>query len=83
MHGGVSGVVQFFLKIFVTLLMLLFGFEIPKACEGVPSEILNPINTVSNKSEYAERANKLVADFRENFRQFENDVSKKVLKATP
>lgn len=39
---------------------------IPKSCEGVPSEILNPRNTWKNKDEYDENAQKLYAIFKEN-----------------
>ena len=48
----------------------IFGFMIPKACEGVPSDILNPRNCTSDKDRYEERAKKLAADFKENFTQF-------------
>jgi phosphoenolpyruvate carboxykinase (ATP) len=61
----------------------LFGFMIPKACEGVPSEILNPRNSTSDKARYEERARKLAGDFKENFKVFEDDVSKEVLDAMP
>ncbi|MBW1729112.1 MAG: phosphoenolpyruvate carboxykinase (ATP), partial [Deltaproteobacteria bacterium] len=61
----------------------LFGFMIPKACEGVPSEILDPRNSTSDKAVYEERAKKLAADFKDNFKQFENDVSEEVLDAMP
>lgn len=56
---------------------------IPKACEGVPSRILNARNSTSDKARYQEQARKLAADFKENFKQFEDDVSKEVLDAMP
>lgn len=61
----------------------LFGFRIPTSCEGVPSEILNPRRSTSDKDGYEERATKLVADFKENFKQFESDASEEVLNAMP
>jgi len=61
----------------------LFGFVIPKACKGVPSEILNPRSSKSDEGGYEERAKKLAADFKENFKLFENDVSREVLDAMP
>jgi phosphoenolpyruvate carboxykinase (ATP) len=61
----------------------LFGFMIPKACEGVPQEMLNPRSSASDKTRYEERAERLAGDFKENFRQFRNDVSKRVLNAMP
>ena len=30
----------------------VFGFQIPTSCDGVPAEILNPINSWENKEEY-------------------------------
>jgi len=61
----------------------LFGFMIPKACEGVPSEILNPRNSTSDKPRYEEQARKLAGEFKENFKQFEDDVSNEVSDAMP
>ncbi len=48
----------------------LFGFMIPRACTGVPSEILNPRNFTTDKQRYEDRAKKLAHDFRKNFEQF-------------
>lgn len=61
----------------------LFGFMIPKACEGVPNELLNPKNSASDKSQYEARARKLANDFKENFKQFKDQVSREVLDAMP
>ncbi|MCD6185015.1 MAG: hypothetical protein J7K84_04390 [Deltaproteobacteria bacterium] len=61
----------------------IFGFMIPKACKGVASELLNPINSTSDKDEYKKRAKKLAANFKENFKQFENKVSKEILNTMP
>jgi phosphoenolpyruvate carboxykinase (ATP) len=61
----------------------LFGFMIPTACHGVPSEVLNPRNAAPNKTEYEAQAKRLAAGFKKNFRKFESEVSKKVLDAMP
>ena len=61
----------------------LFALKIPKECEGVPPEILNPRTSASNEKDYQERALKLAADFKKNFKQFEKDVSKEVLTSIP
>lgn len=45
----------------------LFHLNIPTSVPGVPSEILNPINTWSNKADYAEAAKKLAQKFSESF----------------
>jgi len=57
----------------------VFGFMIPKECEGVPSGILDPRESTSDRGRYEERAKKLASDFRENFKQFEDDVSGEIL----
>jgi len=62
---------------------LRFGFMIPRACLGVPQEMLNPWKSTSDRARYEERAGKLATDFNENFKQFRNDVSKQVLSAMP
>ncbi|MFC1885058.1 phosphoenolpyruvate carboxykinase (ATP) [Thermodesulfobacteriota bacterium] len=61
----------------------LFGLKIPKACTGVPSEILNPQESASDEKDYQKRALKLASDFKENFKQFENEVTKEVLESMP
>ena len=61
----------------------LFGFEIPKACEGVPQEFLDPAAASGNREEYEERAKKLAGDFRENFKQFSREAPKAVSSAMP
>ena len=60
-----------------------FGFMTPKACEGVPQEILNPWKSSSDKARYEQRARRLGADFREHFKRFRNDVPREVLDAAP
>jgi phosphoenolpyruvate carboxykinase (ATP) len=49
----------------------LFGFQVPKAAPGVPSEVLNPRDTWSDKSAYDVKAKELANRFVENFKQFE------------
>lgn len=49
----------------------IFNLNIPINIDGVPSEILNPINTWENKEEYIKYANELAARFIENFKRFE------------
>jgi len=58
----------------------LFGFLVPNACEGVPSEMLDPRISTSDIENYEKRAKKLTADFKENFRNFEKDVDSEVKK---
>ncbi len=55
-----------------------FGLDIPTVCPGVPSEVLNPRNTWSDKSLYDETAGKLVAMFKENFIKYAEHVTEDV-----
>ncbi|KAG5528176.1 hypothetical protein RHGRI_028947 [Rhododendron griersonianum] len=50
----------------------VFGLEIPIEVEGVPSEILDPVNTWSNKKAYKETLLKLAGLFKNNFEVFVN-----------
>jgi len=46
----------------------VFGFAVPKTCEGVPSEILDPANTWPSRDEYFRKYDALAARFIENFK---------------
>lgn len=61
----------------------VFNFEIPTACAGVPSEILNPRNTWANAEEYDKTANELGKKFIENFKKYEAGSSADILSAAP
>ena len=37
----------------------IFGLSFPTSCQGVPSEVLNPVNTWSDKSSFTKTAKKL------------------------
>jgi len=60
-----------------------FGFMVPQACEDVPTEILNPGAVASSKSQYEERAKKLVKDFKKNFKPFEKEAPKEISETMP
>jgi phosphoenolpyruvate carboxykinase (ATP) len=45
----------------------LFHTLVPRACPGVPDEILNPRNTWEDKEAFDQRASKLAADFSAHF----------------
>lgn len=61
----------------------VFGVRIPTEIDGVPSEVLIPRNTWSNKDAYDEKAQKLAQMFVENFKQFEEEASEALMKASP
>ncbi|XP_020581222.1 phosphoenolpyruvate carboxykinase (ATP)-like [Phalaenopsis equestris] len=50
----------------------VFGLEIPAAVEGVPPEILNPMNAWEDKEAYRETLVKLAGLFKKNFEVFED-----------
>lgn len=51
-----------------------FNLDIPSSCPGVPSEVLNPRNTWSDKQAYDKQAAHLLDLFTKNFEQFKDDV---------
>jgi phosphoenolpyruvate carboxykinase (ATP) len=60
-----------------------FGFAVPTALPGVPSEILNPVNTWKDKDEFDKTARALVGMFQKNFAKFEAQVDADVRAAAP
>ncbi|XP_058767666.1 phosphoenolpyruvate carboxykinase (ATP) 1-like [Vicia villosa] len=68
----------------------IFGLEIPIELEGVPSEILEPENTWSDKAAYKETLLKLAGLFKKNFETFtdykigeDNKLTEDILAAGP
>ncbi|CAN5680210.1 phosphoenolpyruvate carboxykinase (ATP) [soil metagenome] len=61
----------------------VFGFAMPDSCPGVPSEILNPKNTWSDKEAYDTRAKALASEFVENFNNYSSCVNVEILSAAP
>jgi len=56
----------------------VFGLTVPTSCPDVPSELLQPRNTWSDKVAYDEKAKKVAALFRENFKKYEAQASAEV-----
>ncbi|MBI4316228.1 MAG: phosphoenolpyruvate carboxykinase (ATP) [Chloroflexi bacterium] len=61
----------------------IFGFQVPKACEGVPSGVLNPADSWPSKDEYMQRYKQLAYRFVENFKKFAEGCPPEVVKAGP
>ena len=62
----------------------VFGLNVPKAIDGVKSEILNPRNSWNNPAEYDTQAKNLAAKFIANFENFtDNDEGKRLVAAGP
>ncbi len=61
----------------------IFNLQIPTACPGVPSELLNPRHTWKDKDAYDAKANDLAKAFVKNFEQYANRANAEVLQAAP
>jgi phosphoenolpyruvate carboxykinase (ATP) len=61
----------------------VFDLAFPSSCDGVPSELLNPRNTWSDKDQYDRTANGLAAKFVKNFEKFAEETSSDILAASP
>jgi len=61
----------------------VFGFDVPKSCEGVPESILDPANTWPSRDEYFRKYDALAARFIENFKLFKAGCPEHVIQAGP
>jgi phosphoenolpyruvate carboxykinase (ATP) len=61
----------------------VFGMAVPMECPNVPSDILNPRNTWSDKSAYDEKAKFLANLFIKNFEKYKDGATAEVLAAAP
>ncbi len=61
----------------------VFELAIPTSCPNVPTEILNPKDTWSDKAAFDETANNLAAQFVKNFETYEEGSSEAILSAAP
>ena len=61
----------------------IFGLHMPQICPNIPTDILNPKNTWSDKVAYDAKANDLAKEFRVNFEPFNSDANEKILAAAP
>jgi phosphoenolpyruvate carboxykinase (ATP) len=61
----------------------VFNLAFPTLCANVPSEILNPRNTWSDKEAYDAKLNHLAGAFVKNFEQYAPGASQEILAAAP
>ncbi|MFZ1685586.1 MAG: phosphoenolpyruvate carboxykinase (ATP) [Candidatus Zixiibacteriota bacterium] len=61
----------------------VFGFRVPKHCEGVPDKVLQPINTWEDPVAYQQRYLMLASLFIENFKKFRDGCAADVVNAGP
>ncbi|WP_040250082.1 phosphoenolpyruvate carboxykinase (ATP) [Psychroserpens mesophilus] len=61
----------------------IFGLFMPKACDGVPTELLDPMNTWLQKGAYVSKAIQLAHSFHLNFEKFVNQASTQIIEGGP
>ena len=61
----------------------IFGVNVPVSCPNVPSEVLQPRNTWTDKEAYDRQARDLARRFNENFKKYESGVSEAVRSVAP
>jgi phosphoenolpyruvate carboxykinase (ATP) len=61
----------------------IFGVNVPVSCPDVPTEVLQPRNTWSDKGAYDQKAHELARRFNENFKKYESGVSEAVRAVGP
>ncbi len=61
----------------------IFGLHMPKYCKGVPSEMLDPMNTWLQKGAYVSKAIQLAHSFHLNFDKFINESSDEIMHGAP
>lgn len=61
----------------------LFGLNIPNAIDGVPDEILNPVNTWQDKNEYQKTAKTLIHKMHQRMMVFAGDLDAEIINSGP
>jgi len=61
----------------------IFGLFMPKYCPGVPTEILDPMNTWLQKGAYVGKAIHLAHSFHLNFEKFTQQASEQIIEGGP
>ena len=61
----------------------LFGFQIPKSCEGVPEKILSPAKSWPSKETYKQKYRQLALRFADNFKKYESECPPEIARAGP
>jgi len=61
----------------------VFGFSVPRSCEGVPESVLDPAGSWPDPKEYRQRYRELASRFIENFKKFESGCPAEIRAAGP
>lgn len=61
----------------------VFGFQVPTSCPDVPEEVLYPAKTWVSEEEYWKKYRQLATRFIDNFKKFEETISKNIISSGP
>lgn len=61
----------------------IFGLSMPKECNGVPFEVLNPRSTWEDKEAYEKKAHELAEAFKRNFEKFKKEANDEIISGAP
>ncbi len=61
----------------------IFGLFMPKTCPNVPVELLDPMNTWSQKGSYISKSIQLAHSFHLNFEKFASEASQQIIEGGP
>jgi len=61
----------------------VFGFQVPKSCEGVPDKILNPAESWPSKEAYMQEYRQLALRFADNFKRYEATCPSEIARERP
>ena len=61
----------------------IFGLSIPKACDGVPSDVLDPVSLWTNAESYSKAAQLLAHKFNDNFKKYSDQAAEGTRNAGP
>ena len=61
----------------------VFGFQVPRSCDGIPPGVLNPATSWPSTEHYMQRYRQLAFRFVDNFKKFEAGCPPEVIQAGP
>ena len=61
----------------------IFGFEVPKSCNGVPSDVLDPASSWPSKEQYMEKYRQLATRFIDNFKKYASACDPEIVEVGP